>query len=135
MGLIVTHGAFEGAYSAFNRFRQFLLKSIGGSYPPHDDKTLENSYWYFGDGYDSETHKGLTEFFAHSDCDGYIPPEMCLIVADELEKILPSIIRLEQLEGKGIGHILSQGGYVQMTKYFIQGCRMAAKENRNLEFR
>lgn len=135
MGLLVSHGAFEGAYSAFNRFRQFLMKSIGGSYPPHDNKELENGFWYFGDGYDTETHKGLTEFFGHSDCDGCISPEMCLQVADELEQILPNIIRLEQAEGKGSGHIVSQGGYVQLTKYFIQGCRLAAKNNENLRFR
>lgn len=38
MGLDVTHGAFSGAYSAFNNLRRFLLRSIGGSWPPHDDK-------------------------------------------------------------------------------------------------
>lgn len=135
MGLTVSHGAFDGAYSAFNRFRGFILRSIRGSYPPHSDQTLDSGYWYFGDGYTTETHKGLTEFFGHSDCDGYITPEMCLMVADELERILPNIITLEKLEGKGGGHIASQGGYVQLTKYFVQGCRFAAKENENLKFR
>jgi len=35
MGLDVPHGAFSGAYSAFNNLRRFLLRSIGGSWPPH----------------------------------------------------------------------------------------------------
>ncbi|KZE65033.1 hypothetical protein AV545_03685 [Paenibacillus jamilae] len=135
MGLTVSHGAFDAAYSAFNRFRAFLLESIGGSFPPHDNEELKDNYWYYGDGYSTETHKGLTEFFGHSDCDGYIDPDMCLLVADELECILPNIIRLEKEKGKGQGHVLSQGGYVQLTKYFIQGCRLAAKRNENLEFR
>lgn len=134
MGLTVSHGAFDGAYSAFNRFRAFLLKSIGGSFPPHENKELKDGYWYFGDGYDTETHIGLTEFFRHSDCEGEISPEMCQIIADELEQILPNIIILEKTEGKGSGHILSQGGYVQLAKYFIQGCRLAAKGNENLVF-
>ncbi|WP_244185725.1 hypothetical protein [Bacillus sonorensis] len=41
-----------------------------------------------------KTHKGLTEFFGHSDCDGEISPEMCKIVADELEAILPYVEEL-----------------------------------------
>lgn len=52
------------------------------------------SCWYFGDGYSTKTHKGLTEFFGHSDCDGEISPEMCKIVADELEAILPYVEEL-----------------------------------------
>ncbi|CAF1833337.1 hypothetical protein NRS6148_02336 [Bacillus subtilis] len=40
MGLYVTHGAFDGAYSSFNNLRRFLLKSIGGSWPPHDNQKI-----------------------------------------------------------------------------------------------
>ena len=47
MGLDTTHDAFHGAYSAFNSFRRFLLKSIGGSFPPHEDKDLLDSHWYW----------------------------------------------------------------------------------------
>jgi len=136
MGLDTTHDAFHGAYSAFNSFRKFVLESIGGSYPPHKDKTLKDDYWYWGEdsGFGSETHKGLLEFLAHSDCDGEISPEMCKVVADELEAILPQIKeRAKTVEA--YGHILRDGGYVQVTKLFIEGCRLAHERNEPLEFR
>jgi len=135
MGLTVSHGAFDGAYSAFNRFRQFVMKSIGGNYPPHKDINLSEAHWYFGDGYDTETHPGLTEFFRHSDCDGYIEPEMCSTIANELKVILPLAIELEKSEGTGGGHIAAQGGYVQVLKYFIEGCEEAYRKAEQLEFR
>ncbi|PAV30260.1 hypothetical protein CIL05_07265 [Virgibacillus profundi] len=133
MGLDVSHDAFNGAYSAFNRFRWFVLKSIGGSYPPHGNKELNEGYWYFGDGYSPETHKGLTEFLKHSDCDGEISPEMCKIVADELEEIMPQIEKLAETE-ESYGHIKGNGGYVEVTKRFIEGCRLAHERNEPLEF-
>lgn len=134
MGLDTTHGAFHGSYSAFNNFRGFLLKSIGGSYPPHEDKELSNGHWYWGEGYSFETHKGLAEFFCHSDCDGEISPEMCKVVADELEEILPKIEELAEKE-QAYGHILRDGGWVEVTKRFINGCRLAHERNEPLEFR
>lgn len=134
MGLDTTHDAFHGAYSAFNNFRRFLLKSIGGSYPPHENKELMDGYWYFGDGYSVETHKGLAEFFRHSDCEGEISPEMCKIVADELEAILPQVEELAKSE-QSYGHILRDGGWVEVTKQFIEGCRLAHERNEPLEFR
>lgn len=133
MGLDVSHGAFHGAYSSFNRLRKFLLKSIGGSFPPHEDPRFEDVYWYWGEGYSNKTHPGLHEFFGHSDCDGEINPEMCKVVADELETILPKAEELAKLE-EAHGHILHNGGYVQVTKDFIDGCRLAYEKNEPLEF-
>jgi len=71
MGLDTTHDAFHGAYSAFNNLRRFLLKSIGGSFPPHENKELLDGHWYWWiEGqvgkFSSESHKGLLEFFSHS---------------------------------------------------------------------
>ncbi|CAN2253046.1 hypothetical protein [Bacillus vallismortis] len=134
MGLYVTHGAFDGAYSSFNNLRRFLLKSIGGSWPPHDNQKFKDGYWYFGKGYSTITHKGLTEFFGHSDCDGVITPEMCKVVADELEAILPQVEELAIFE-PSYGHILRDGGWVSVTKQFIEGCRLAHERNEPLEFR
>jgi hypothetical protein len=134
MGLDINHDAFSGAYSAFNRFRQFVLKSIGGSYPPHEDRTLDENFWYWEDSiYNPETYRGLYEFFTHSDCDGEINPEMCKLVADELEYILPKIEELSQTE-EANGHILRNGGYIAVTKQFINGCRLAYKNNKPLIF-
>jgi len=133
MGLDVTHNAFSGAYSAFNNLRKFILTSIGGSYPPHDNKELKDGYWYFGKGYNTETYQGLTEFFSHSDCDGEISPEMCKVVADELEEILPQVEELAKIR-QSYGHIERDGGWVEVTKRFIEGCRSAHKRNEPLEF-
>lgn len=136
MGLDTTHDAFHGAYSAFNSFRRFLLKSIGGSFPPHENKELKDGYWYWGEesSYSSETHKGLLEFFRHSDCDGEISPEMCKVIADELEEILHKIEELAKTE-PAYGHIERDGGWVAVTKGFIEGCRLAHEQNEPLEFR
>lgn len=140
MGLDTTHEAFHGAYSAFNNLRRFLLRSIGGSFPPHDNKELLDGYWYWHKEdesktkFSSETHKGLLEFFAHSDCDGDISPEMCKVVADELEEILSYVEKLADTEDC-FGHLLRNGGYLQVTKDFIAGCRLAHSLNEPLEFR
>ena len=133
MGLDCSHNAFHGAYSSFNRFRQFVSKSIGGSYPPHEDKSLNEAYWYLPDGMTSETHKGLYEFLGHSDCDGEISPEMCKIVADELEAIIPQMKELEKTT-EAVGHTLRDGGYVAVAKSFIKGCRIAHQANEPLRF-
>lgn len=135
MGLKVSHGAFDASYSAFNRFRRFILTSIGGSYPPHKQKGLDNDRWYWGTDmlFSNETHKGLKEFLSHSDCDGEISSEMCKIVADELESILPYVQALEEKE-PATGQLLAFGGYTQVTKDFIIGCRKAHHGSESLEF-
>lgn len=134
MGLDTTHDAFYGAYSAFNRFRKFICEAIGGSFTPHEDKTLKDGYWYWGERFNEETYEGLYEFFTHSDCDGEISPEMCKVIADELEEILPQVEKLAK-QIFAYGHILRDGGYVEVTKRFINGCRLAYTMNEPLEFR
>jgi hypothetical protein len=135
VGLRVSHNAFEASYSAFNRFRKFVLTSIGGSYPPHKQEDLDRDRWYWDTDmpFSSETHPGLKEFLCHSDCDEEISPEMCKVVADELESILPYIEALEEKE-PATGQLLACGGYVQVTKDFIEGCREAHRKNEPLEF-
>lgn len=126
---------FQAPYSVFNQFRKFLLTSIGGSYPPHKQEDLDNERWYWDTDkpFSSETHPGLKEFFCHSDCDGEITPQMCKMVADELESILPHIRALEE-ENPATDPIKNRGGYAQMTKDFIEGCREVHRKNEPLEF-
>jgi len=131
MGLDISHDAFCGAYSAFNRFRQAALKAFGGSWPPHDNESLEPGRWYWESS--KEENPGLYEFFCHSDCDGEIEPELCGKLADELELLLPKIEELEGMFPAG-GHIERNGGYAQVTKDFIAGCREAHSLNEPLEF-
>lgn len=134
MGLDVSHDAFSGAYSSFNRFRQMICKATGGSWPPHEDKALDEKRFYVGDGYTEESHPGLWEFLMHSDCDGNISPRMCKFVANDLESLLPKIEELTSRYGDGGGHIARDGGYVEVTKRFIAGCRLANKRRQLLKF-
>jgi hypothetical protein len=149
MGLDCSHDAFHGAYSAFNRFRQEIARSMGGNFPPHweyapngalkrdnngdvvYDKELDPDSWYWGEGYSEDTHPGLCEFMRHSDCDGEISPEMCVKVADDLEALLPKV---EALGSVAVGHIAARGGYVEVLKKFIKGCRDAAAADEALSF-
>ena len=63
----------------------------------------------------------------HSDCDGYIAPEDCRIIADRLQEL----IRFLPKE-KDPGHI---GYWDKKTQTFIDGLRSAASANEPLLFR
>lgn len=148
MGLDVSHDAFSGAYSSFNRLRQVVARAMGGSFPPHykynadgtpvrrgeygierDERFPDEGFWYSGKGYSEKTHPGLYEFLKHSDCDGEIPPEMCVKVADDLEALLPKVQDVP--DG---GHIGRDSGYVAVLRKFIAGCRAAAAAGEPLDF-
>jgi hypothetical protein len=149
MGLDCSHDAFHGAYSAFNRLRQEAARAIGGSFPPHFlyddegqlvkgqdglavfDEDLDGAYFYSGEDYSKTTHPGLFEFLEHSDCDGEISPAMCLRVASDLEELLPQV---QALGSVAAGHILNRGGYVEVLRKFIAGCREAAVAGEPLRF-
>lgn len=131
MGLDCSHDAFHGAYSSFNRFRQIVAKAMGGSWPPHDDPNADQEAWYWGHGFNEETHPGLFLFMQHSDCDGEFTPEECKQVANDLEILLPEI----EKHGAGDGHILRGGGYAAVARSFIKGCRKAHAAGEKLLFR
>lgn len=133
MGLDCSHDAFHGAYSAFNRLRQAVTASLGpdGSWPPHENKTLDPDKFFIPDEYTQSEWPGLWEFLTHSDCDGEISPEMCVKVADDLEKVLPKV---EALGWESHGHIAARGGFVEVLRKFIAGCRAAAAEGVPLDF-
>lgn len=136
MGLDVSHDAFHGAYSAFDRFRWAICKAMGGSWPPHeseiaaDGEKLIAGVWYWGRGFTQATHPGLHVLLTHSDCDGDISPEDCALVAKDLEQLLPDMAAM----GTGGGHIARAGGYGEVTRKFIAGCLQAAAENEPLQF-
>ena len=119
MGLDTTHDAFHGGYLTFNKFRMWVAKAMGGSFPPHGDKDLDPMRWYWGNGYGDESHPGLRVFLNHSDCDGEFTPEECTAVADELEALLPKIEDIR---------------YRDIAKRFISGCRTAALAGEVLVF-
>jgi hypothetical protein len=143
MGLDTTHGAFNGAYSAFNRFRQIIAKAMGGSYPPHeiplvisdgDIITEPDQEVFYIPGKWSQfqiDRPGLSAFLLSNDCEGEFTPEICKQMADELEVLLPEI---EKLDDGGGGHIERNGGFVAVTKKYIAGCRLAYGNNETLEY-
>jgi hypothetical protein len=92
------------------------------------NKELDGNFIYFPE---EGVEEGMYEFLTHSDCDGEISPEMCLKVADDLERILPKI---QSLPDQGGGHIARRGGFAEVTKKFIAGCREAAANNEPLRF-
>ena len=128
MGLDTTHNAWHGGYSAFMQWRTKIAQIAG--YPPL--RQMQGFGGYMGEpegiiDWDSMTNKPLNYLLSHSDCDGHIPPVMCGKIADELEKLLP----LLKSEPDQMGHI---GNWVDKTKQFIEGLRLANTEKENLEF-
>jgi len=140
MGLDCSHGAFNGAYSSFNRFRKFIVAATGGSWPPHAPGfALSDNMYRVGAteddaDYAREDWPGLYELLDHSDCDGEIAPEMCTKVADDLERLMPAFEDLEHRTEPAGGH-LQHTGYVGAIRKFIAGCRLAAASDEPLEFR
>lgn len=56
---------------------------------------------------------------------------MCTKVADDLEKLLPLI---EAIPDQGGGPITPRGGYAEVTRKFVSGCREAVKMGESLIF-
>jgi hypothetical protein len=150
MGLNTTHGAWDGAYSEFHRWRTEIAKHLGipldlmeGFYnKEHNPLTLLNYKYPKGDElemaalrrievnfpllWDAFKPNPLHELLYHSDCDGEIEWGKCNIIADELEKLLP-----ELPDEDFRGHI---GMIKDKTKIFIDGLRLAYNEKENLGF-
>lgn len=123
MGLDTTHGAWHGAYSAFNRFRHELALRIGIDLkeyigydfgPEQGTKELE-----------SIDHP-LMDLFNHSDCDGILTPEQCKKIADGLDMVIKASIPDEDNY-----HGMS---FIERCITFRDGCLLAYSRKENLEF-
>lgn len=138
MGLDVSHDAWSGSCSSFNRFRAMICDAIGGSYPPHNDAarlahpTLPEDRFIVGEGFERELWPGLWCLLEHSDCEGEIDPEMAALVADDLERILP---RLEVIESTIRWRRDDAPTWCSSrARRFIDGCRRAAAAHETLLF-
>jgi hypothetical protein len=155
MGLNCSHGAWDGAYSAFHRWRSKIAEVAG--MPPLE--LMEGFYASFEKdkiGYigtptlyvgkvdeiwedklkrldaqlpikwDSLKKSPLHFLLYHSDCDGHIPWSKCRRIADALEELIPLLP-----DEEAGGHI---GNWREKTKTFVTGLRAAYAGKQRLRF-
>lgn len=142
MGLNTSHDAFDGAYSAFNRWREKLAEAAGYdivklSVEQDYGRTMICVDWglWPEDGYYDPpyipcrldgTPDPLMLLIAHSDCEGKIRSEFLPALAERMEELLP------QLDGQdGHGHV---GDYGTKTRTFITGLQQAIQAGDDLLF-
>lgn len=152
IGLNCSHGAWDGAYSAFMRWRIKIAQVAG--MPPLE--LMEGFYTPLKGGhkYDLPTfYTGLAEnphrleqmdeslpikwqslkrdklhiLLTHSDCEGSIPSRQCAGLADRLEQLIELLPDEEDS-----GHI---GNWRVKTQTFVNGLRAAAAAKESLKFR
>lgn len=135
MGLDCSHGAFSGAYSAFNRFRQSVAEACGGSYPPHSQKFAARVPrcspldWYWTESEVPPEHRGAARlFFDHSDCDGSIAPNDAARVAAFLRWAAP------RMAGVCDGHLSDFKRIGDVAIRFADGCEEAFAAGEPLVF-
>jgi hypothetical protein len=139
MGLDTTHDAWHGAYSAFSRWRNAVAVAAGYEVVritsdgwTRDDVDIDWSI-YRDENYQGEWTNGpfiddpLLHLIVHSDCDGVIHPKHARPLAVRLESLLPKLD-----ESKSGGHIWSMR---EVTQQFIDGLRLAADADEDVEFR
>lgn len=151
MGLDTSHDCWHGAYSAFNRWREELCRLAGlpplelmeGFYSSIGGKQFQPPTLYYRCAdtryedmqrldsrlpirWDCLKPDALHELLHHSDCEGEIPWERCGAIADSLEKLIPL------MNGDAGGHI---GNWKDKTQAFVDGLRLAASKQENVEFR
>lgn len=118
MGLHTTHGCWNGAYSAFHRWRTKLAEVAGLP----DIMTMQG----YGGATPWNHDDPLTALLYHSDCDGSLAVEALGPLADRLEALIPSLP-----EGGGGGHIHD---WRATTMAFVEGLRLAASLGEPVEF-
>ena len=117
MGLDTTHGAWNGPYSRFGRWRDAVAKAAG----------LDN--WHSINPFPSDSElygrwaktprDPLEVLWSHSDCDGVIQAEQCLPLAEALLKLAPK---------------LKDAGWREDTFKFAAGLLLAASRGEDVEF-
>lgn len=117
MGLDITHDAWHGPYSAFNKWRA-AIADVAGMPPLYDMIGFGgNIKW------DTLEYNDIHILLNHSDCDGEISWQDCKLVADALSKLVDK---------------LSDGGYYisdkELAVQFINGCMLAYNSKENLIF-
>lgn len=92
MGLAITHGCWRGPYSYFGEFREALARMLGyESLEAYWAVTLAPPSSAFGIWGKFAPGDPIDYLLCHSDCDGYMEPEHCAVLADRLVQLLPSM--------------------------------------------
>lgn len=152
MGLDISHDTWNGAYSAFMRWRREICNAAGlpplelmEGYWQNDQPVTGNPFWRQYDedkrlGYNHDTSiwnrmpikweclkpSPLHELLYHSDCDGTIAWQNCKAIAGELKKVLKHLPNIN-----AGGHV---GNLHDTTNKFIKGLMRAYKSREDLVF-
>jgi len=117
MGLNCTHGCWDGPYSSFNRFREWVAKQIGID--------LDQMLGFKKDGggipWDNFDHP-IIPLLNHSDCGGELTVEECDSISKGAIMILNDIPLDNKIE------------FATALIRFAKGCIDAANKNEPVEF-
>jgi hypothetical protein len=118
MGLDTTHGAWNGPYSYFNKFRENISRRVG-----HELRQFEG----FGGSvpFDVLKEDDIRILLDHSDCDGEISAEDCGKLSTrlfELAKEFPYEPEQSDMPMK------------LLILKFANGCKLAHKRNEPIKF-
>ena len=121
MGLDTSHNAWSGAYSSFNEWRMWLAQKVGF--------VLTGMKGFGGNGIWDEKMQSADYYtlLTHSDCDGELSPEQCLLTVQFLTSIL------EKRGNPKAEDWVTRQQYDRCER-FMMGCQEAIKKQECLEF-
>lgn len=117
MGLDTSHDCWHGPYSMFMEWREKLHRYVA----PNPDNTLQEA-WQRKD-YNDPDGNPIHFLMVHSDCDGDIPADKCIPMADALQKILDVMPERAMYDCSR-----------SATERFIKGLRLAASKGESVDF-
>ena len=138
MGLYVSHDCWNGAYSAFYRWRNKLAEVAGYEVKPHtypDGLTWDTATIVVDGDWTEENFKGywprppedpLILLLVHSDYDGRINSQHAYWLAERLERLIPLLP-----DEVAPGHI---GHWRDKTWLFVNGLRKAHEAGEDVTF-
>ena len=120
MGLDTTHGCYHGSYGSFNTWRRKVCEVSGLGQLDHKVGFGGQEEW------PDVENDPLVILLSHSDCEGSIPWESCLELAECLKELMPAMRRADNRENITF--------YEQRTSDFIGGLHLAYSQQENVEF-
>lgn len=125
MGLDTTHGCWNGPYSQFHQWRKAIAKTIAidldqmsGFEPLEESRPVRKAGAPDGIEWTTLPPDILHVLLNHQDCEGEIEHKDCLLLAQRLIEVLPSI----------------PSEWVLHTIQFIAGLLLAYTRNQNVKF-